>query len=144
MPRIKLNFPDKNFDVSITIPVRITDINYGGHVGNDSLVSVIHEARMQFLQHHGYSEMDIEGTGLIMADLAIEFKNESFYGDLITTKMGAGDITGVSFELYYELSTARAGKEVIIARAKTTMVCYNYAAKKVAPVPEKFKQLLLV
>ena len=144
MPRIKLNFPDKNFDVSITIPVRITDINYGGHVGNDSLVSVIHEARMQFLQHHGYSEMDIEGTGLIMTDLAVEFKNESFYGDVLSIKMAAGDITGVSFELHYEFSTARAGKEVIIARAKTTMVCYNYAAKKVAPVPEKLKQLLLV
>ncbi len=144
MPRIKLNFPEKNFDVSITIPVRITDINYGGHVGNDSLVSVIHESRMQFLQHHGYSEMDIEGTGLIMTDLAVEFKNESFYGDVLSIKMAAGDITGVSFELYYDLCTTRAGKEVTVARAKTTMVCYNYAAKKVAHVPEKLKQLLLV
>lgn len=144
MPRTKLNFPEKKFDLTITIPVRITDINYGGHVGNDSLVSVIHEARMQFLHHHGYSEMEIEGTGLIMADLAVEFKNESFYDDVLSIKMAAGDITGVSFGLYYELGTTRAGKEVIIARAKTTMVCYNYAVKKVAPVPEKFKKLLLV
>ena len=61
MPRIKIDLPEKFFDVEINIPVRITDINYGDHVGNDSLVGIIHEARMQFLQRYNFTELDIEG-----------------------------------------------------------------------------------
>ncbi|MCU0364969.1 MAG: hypothetical protein MUE93_04775 [Ignavibacteriaceae bacterium] len=40
MPRIKIETPDK-FIFSTEIPIRITDINYGGHLGNDSLLSII-------------------------------------------------------------------------------------------------------
>ena len=49
MARIKIELPD-NFPFTTSIPVRITDINYGGHVGNDTVLSIIHEARMQFLK----------------------------------------------------------------------------------------------
>ena len=51
MERIKLNLPEQ-FLFSTNIAVRITDINYGGHVGNDSFLSLIHEARQQFLNHY--------------------------------------------------------------------------------------------
>jgi acyl-CoA thioester hydrolase len=143
MARIKIDPPQKYFDIPIQIPVRITDINYGDHVGNDSLVSIIHEARMQFFGHYGYTELNIEGSiGLIMSDLVIEFKNESFYKDIIDVKLGRGDISKVSFELMYTLSTARDNKQIIIANAKTTMVCYDYAVKKVAPLPGKLTDIL--
>ena len=112
MPRIKIDLPEKFFDLSIKIPVRITDINYGDHVGNDSLVSIIHEARMQFLQHHGFTELNIEGVGLIMSDLIVEFKNESFYKDIIEVKIGVGDISKVSFELLYKLVSLKNNEEV--------------------------------
>jgi YbgC/YbaW family acyl-CoA thioester hydrolase len=142
MPRINIEPPDKFFNISIKIPVRITDINYGGHVGNDSLVSIIHEARVQFLRQHGFTELNIEGVGLIMSNLVVDFKNESFYQDIVEVKMGTVDISRVSFELFYQLSTARNNKEVIIANAKTTMVCYNYLLKKVVSVPQILKEIL--
>ena len=143
MPRIKIDLPEKFFNISINIPVRITDINYGDHVGNDSLVAIIHEARMQFLQHYGFTELNIEGIGLIMSDIIVEFKNESFYKDIIDIKMGRGDISKVSFELFYRLITIRNNEEVIIANAKTTMVCYDYKLKKVVALPEKLKDILI-
>lgn len=142
MPRVKIDLPEKFFNISIKIPVRITDINYGDHVGNDSLVAIIHEARMQFLQQYGFTELNIEGIGLIMADLIVEFKNESFYKDIIDVKMGRGDISKVSFELFYRLITIRNNEEVIIANAKTTMVCYDYELKKVVALSEKLKDIL--
>jgi len=46
MARIKIEIPDK-FIYKTEIPIRITDINYGGHLGNDSLLSIIHEARVR-------------------------------------------------------------------------------------------------
>ncbi|MDB5199989.1 MAG: thioesterase [Chitinophagaceae bacterium] len=142
MPRVKIDLPEKFFNISIKIPVRITDINYGDHVGNDSLVAIIHEARMQFLQHYGFTELDIEGIGLIMSDLTVEFKNESFYKDIIEIKIGRGEISKVSFEFFYKLTTSRKNEEIIIANAKTTMVCYNYELKKVVSIPGKLKDIL--
>ncbi len=79
MPRIKLELPSA-FSFSTKIPVRITDLNYGGHVGNDTILTFIHEARIQFLKNAGYSELDFAGVGMIMSDVMIEFKNELFYG----------------------------------------------------------------
>jgi acyl-CoA thioesterase FadM len=126
----------------ITIPVRITDINYGNHLGNDAFVSIIHEARMQWLHQYGYTELNIEGTGLILADLIVEFKNESFYGDSIEVTIAAGEISKVSFELYYRLETKRNNQPILLALAKTGMVCYDYDAKKITAVTGTIKELL--
>ena len=78
MARIKIK-PPQQFSFSAEIPVRITDLNYGGHVGNDTILSILHEARAQFLRYHGYSELNLHGVGLIMSDVGIEFKSELFY-----------------------------------------------------------------
>ncbi|MCH5718100.1 acyl-CoA thioesterase [Niabella hibiscisoli] len=59
MARIKVPLPP-HFTFSTSIAIRITDVNYGGHVGNDAILSIIHEARLQFLKALGYSEMNIE------------------------------------------------------------------------------------
>ena len=142
MPRIKLEIPENKIAV-LSIPVRITDINYGNHVGNDAFVSIIHEARMQWLQQHGYTELNIEGTGLILADLIVEFKSEAFYGDIIEIIISVGEISKVSFELFHQLSATRNEKNILLALAKTGMVCYDYENKKVISIPEELKGILL-
>ena len=102
MSRIKIDLPD-SFSFTAVIPIRITDINYGNHVGNDAVLSIIHEARMQFLSKHGYTELNLEDVGLIMTNVGIEFKKEMFYGDTIEIKIAATDFTAVGFDLYYLL-----------------------------------------
>lgn len=141
MTRIKIKIPQPIIATFI-IPVRITDINYGNHVGNDAFVSIIHEARMQWLHEHGYTELNIEGAGLIMSDLVVEFKNESFYGDQVEVKLSAGEKSRVSFELYYQLSAKRNNETLLLANAKTGMICYDYNAKKVLAIPEQLRVLL--
>jgi acyl-CoA thioester hydrolase len=66
------------------------------------------------------------------------------YGDVIEVLLGVGEISKVSFELYYTLSTQRHNSTVILALAKTGMVCYDYAAKKVVAVPGQLKEILSV
>lgn len=141
MARLKLELPQKLL-ATVSIPVRITDINYGNHLAHNSLVEIIHEARVQFLNQHGFTELNVGGTALIMSELIVEFKNESFYKDLLQIKIFSGEITGVSFELFYEISVQTKEQKIIIAFAKTGMVCYNYDIKKVRAVPEKLKMLL--
>jgi aconitate hydratase len=73
MERVRVNIPEF-FSFKTKIPIRITDVNYGGHVGNDSFLAMIQEARLQFYKHYGYSEINVEGMGTIMVDVAIEYK----------------------------------------------------------------------
>jgi acyl-CoA thioester hydrolase len=134
MVRIKIELPS-SFHFTTTIPVRITDLNYGGHVGNDTILSIIHEARMRFLHHYGYTEMNFAGVGMIMRDAAIEFKNELFYGDIVKASVAIAEISKVSFELYYKLEKETAGKLILAATAKTGMICYNYDKKKITAIP---------
>jgi acyl-CoA thioester hydrolase len=134
MARIKIEMPE-HFSFITYMHIRITDLNYGGHVGNDMILSIIHEIRVQFLQHYGYKEFDIEGAGLIMNDVAIGFKNEIFYGDKIKASVVAGEFSKVRFEIFYKLEKETAEKNILVANAKTGMVCYDYAAKKIVNVP---------
>ena len=132
MARIKLTIPT-SFAFSTQIPVRITDINYGNHLGNDSVVSILHEARMQYLQSIGYTELSFAGIGLIMSDVAIEFKAEAFYGDMLKAYVTAVDISRVGFDLYYKL--VKKENEEIVALAKTGMICFDYEKRKVTVLP---------
>jgi YbgC/YbaW family acyl-CoA thioester hydrolase len=134
MARIKISLPEQ-FNFSVTIPIRITDLNYGGHVGNDTILTLLHEARMQFLRHFGYSELEFESTSLIMSDAAIEFKSELFYGDIVKVYVTATDFSKAAFDICYELINEK--NEKVVAVAKTGMVCFDYSTKKVTFVPEE-------
>lgn len=136
MTRIKLQLPS-HFSFSCQVPVRITDINYGGHVGNDTVLTIIHEARMQYLKNLGYSEMNFGGTGMIMSEVTIEFKNELFYGDVVLVSVTAGEITRIGFDIFYKLEKESAGKRLTVANAKTAMICYDYEKKKIVGLSEE-------
>jgi acyl-CoA thioesterase FadM len=103
MARIKIDLPDK-FDFSTDIRVYINSINYGGHLGNDSLLSLIHEARIRFLNHHGFSESDIDSVGIIMVDTVILYKSEGFYGDVLTFEVAVSDIGKVGCDFFYRIT----------------------------------------
>jgi acyl-CoA thioesterase FadM len=142
MPRTKLVLPE-HFSFTTEIPIRITDLNYGGHVGNDSVLTLIHEARVQFLIHHGYQELDLAGVGLIMADVTIEFRSELFYGDPLRASVTASEFSRVGFDLYYKLEKQVGEKWVSVSFARTGMICYNYSLKKIAAVPKEVLNKLL-
>lgn len=132
MARIRIEFP-ASFDFIATIPVRITDLNYGGHVGNDTILSIIHEARAQLLKSLDYSENDFAGTGLIMGDVVINYKSELFYGDLVKASVAVINLSRASFDVVYLLET----KDKRIAEARTGMVCFDFVKKKVISIPQE-------
>ena len=142
MARVKLKFPAENPLFTATISVRIGDINYGNHVGNDAILSIIHEARMQMLSSFGYTEMDAGGNSMIMADVMIAYKGEAFYGDELTVKLYAEEITTHTFDLLYHISTPRNGVQTDIAHAKTGMACFDYQERKIAAMTAEFRKML--
>lgn len=137
MARIKLRAPEPVIFETV-IPIRIGDINYGGHLGNDAVLSIIHEARLQALSAKGFSEMDAGGPGLIMGDCAIVFKNEAFYGAALNVTIGVDDAKMSGFDFVYQLTDNKSEK--IIALAKTAMVFFDYNARRVTKAPEPFQR----
>ena len=133
MPRIKVNLPE-TFGFSVVVPVRITDLNYGGHLGNDALLSILHEARVQFLLHLGRPEVDrATGQGHIMADVAIEYKGEAFHGDQLRIDMAVDDVQKYGFDIVYQVRN-QDGRAV--ARAKTGMVSFDYNTRTLRALGE--------
>jgi len=139
MARIKLDPPRKVL-FSDEIPVRITDINYGGHLGNDAMLSILHEARMRFLMSKGWSEKSVEGSGLIMADAAVVFKSEAFHGEILEVEMGVDDLSNIGFDILYSVVEKSSRRQV--AAAKTGMVFFDYERKRLGRVPDTFKPKL--
>jgi acyl-CoA thioesterase FadM len=141
MARLKIDLPT-SFPFQTFIEVRITDLNYGGHVGNDTILSIIHEARFRLLHQKGFTELNIGNIGLIMSDVAIEFKSEVFYGDRLKASVLATEFSAFSFEVYYLLEKERDQKFITVAKAKTAMAGFDYQLKKLAAIPDNFKKMI--
>lgn len=131
-----------HFPFKAAIPIRITDVNYSNHVGNDSVLSIIHEARMLFLAHYGYSELSFESKALIMRSVAIEYKAELFYGDQLEVSVTARNFTKQKFEIVYKLEKIVDDKRIIAAKASTVMACFDYENRKLAHMPDAAMQKL--
>ena len=142
MARVKIAFPDAPPIFETGIAVRISDVNYGGHVGHDAFLSIMHEARMQWLASHGATELDVMGAALIMADAALVYKGEAFYGDVIDAAIYAGDTTLSGFELLYRFTKMHDGSQKLLLEGKTGMLCFDYAARKIQEMPEALHALL--
>ena len=136
MPRLKLTLPE-SLPFSTRLEVRVSDINYGGHLGNDAVLAFIHEARIRFLRSLGYSELDIEGVGIIMMDAEVVYRAEAFHGDELTVEVGVADTSSHGCEFFYRLRNTSSGSEV--ARAKTGMAFFDYGTHTIAPLPEGFR-----
>jgi acyl-CoA thioester hydrolase len=138
MSRIRLKQLDQ-YPFSTKIVVRVTDLNYGGHLGNDSLLSLVHEARVAFLAIHGFTEIDCGGVSLTMGDAAIVYQGEAYAGDLLNIDVAAGEPSQSGFRLFYRLTRVSDGQK--IALAETGMVCFDYKTKKIRPLPKAVEDI---
>ncbi|QJD71380.1 thioesterase family protein [Marinobacterium sp. LSUCC0821] len=140
MARIKIDMPD-NYLFSTTLDVRISDINYANHLSNDSVLSFVHESRVRFLRQYGYTELDVEGLGIIMTDSAIVYKAEGFYGDQVQVDITVGDFNKYGCDIFYLMTNKATAVE--IAHVKTGIVFFDYETRKVVTLPEGFRANLL-
>lgn len=134
MARIKVDIPEK-FIFSTEIPVMIRDINYGGHLGHDSVLPLTHEARVRFLENLNYTEMDFGGYGIILSGVIIEYINESFYGDTVLIKIGLTGFHKNGLDLVYQLENR--DNNSLIARVLTSIIFFDYKNRKVVRIPEE-------
>jgi YbgC/YbaW family acyl-CoA thioester hydrolase len=134
MSRVQHDLPEKSI-FTTEIAVRATDLNYGGHVGNDTILSFMQEARVQFYRALGFkNEVSLENSvGQIITDAAIQYKSESFLGDVLTIRIAVADFNKYGFDMFYIIENKATGKSVAIG--KTGIVCFDYDKRKIATIP---------
>ena len=135
MPKIKVKKFEK-YEFLYETKINVRDINYGGHLSNDSVVGLMHEARINMLNQMECSELDLgDGkTGLIMSDLAVSFKAEGFMLDKIGIFTHIDEINDATFRIFYKIMRG----DTVLVLAETGMVAYNYIQKQIGEVPIEF------
>ncbi|BCD87654.1 hypothetical protein PSm6_40610 [Pseudomonas solani] len=137
MARLTLNFPEDQFCYSTHLTVRVTDINGANHLGNDSMISMISEARARFLFDFGITETEGDGTGIIVTDLATTYRAEAHARDQLLFEVGVMDFNRYGGDITFRITRPADGK--LVAMAKSGFVFFDYHASKVVEMPEKFR-----
>ncbi|MDR0775238.1 MAG: thioesterase family protein [Azonexus sp.] len=135
MSRIKIDLPAR-FAFATEVPITINLINYGNHLDNAALLMLVSEARVRFFKALGYSELDVEGIGIIIADAAVQYRSEAFHGEIMVVEMAAGDFNQYGCDLVWRLTEQASGREV--ARGKHGIVFFDYAARQPTGAPAAF------
>lgn len=119
---------------STSIPIDISAVNYGGHLGHDRLVSMMHEARLHFFKELGQTEADFFGNGLILKTLNVDYLQEAFWGEALTFRITVSEINRASFGLHYDILRG----ETMIATADIVLIGFDYQSRKVARLSQEF------
>ena len=139
MARIEINLPDK-FIFSTNIPIRISDINRGGHLSWDSMWRILDEASVQFWSSLDDPEKEDKSNSHITVDAGINYKRQAFHGQTLKVEIATNDFSSKGFDLVFRVTELDSGAE--IARAKAGILCYDYQTQKVIPIPEKLRNNL--
>ena len=140
MPRIKIDLPEQ-FSFATELAIYQSHINYGGHLDNAQLLTLVSEARVRFFKSLGYRESDVAGGPIVVGDLVAQYKSEGFHGETMRVRMLPVDFNRYGFDLVYCMDCVDTGREV--ARGKIGIVFIGKASRKVAPIPDSIRQLLL-
>jgi len=135
MSRVKIEEPD-HYIFTASIKTRITDLNYGGHVGNDRIFAFMHDARVQFFKFLGYEdELNFDGLGNIQTDAAITYKAEVFAHENIEIAIGIMDVNKYGCDFVYKFTKSDGS---LAALGKTGVVFFDYEKRKIASIPQSF------
>lgn len=138
MARVKIEFPETTL-FTHELSVRITDLNYGNHLAHDRLISLLHEARAQFFIANNMREHDIEGVGIIMADIAVAYTAEAHFGQRMQIEVALADFTRKGCDMLYRMTCKES--DTVVAIAKTGLVFFDYETKEPVSIPQAFLKL---
>ncbi len=126
----------EDFKFSIPLTVRASDLNYGGHVGYQNFFAFFQEARLAYLNQFGFSELDIDGYGMIVAEANCKYKQELHLNQPIRIGCRVDKLKSKLFVMNYKIEST----ENICAEGFTKNLCFDYKVKKIVKLPAVFIQ----
>ena len=140
MTRKSITLPD-SFLFATEYDVLYTDVNSANHLGADRVLPIAMEAQLRFIKQLGYAEATaFEDAGLIMAHAEVQYLAEAEYGDRLRVELAVDNIETKSLELLYRITNLSSDSEM--ARVATTLLFFDYRAKRVVGIPDHFRKLV--
>lgn len=120
------------FRFSTEVRVRWGDCDAFGHLNNASYLSLFEEARLDYWKA---VVPDVPFTGMAIAHVSVDFTGQAYPGDVLTIRLAVTELKRTSFWAAYEV--LREG--VVVARAKSAQVFFDYATQQPTPIPDAFR-----
>lgn len=139
MSRVRVSSPEQ-FLFSMERSVGISDLNYARHVDSVAMVQILNEARLQFLASLGFTEGNIYGLGMVVTDMAVDYRAESFANDHLIIDVGVSEFNRYGFD--FSLQVTNSSLENVVCGAKIGVVFFDFDNHQIAPMPDAFKNLL--
>jgi len=140
MERVKLDFPAEAVIHRHPLTVRVTDMNYGRHLGHDALISLLHEARIQAFAALDLPEWDMHGYPSVIADLAVQYQSEARWPDALMIATAVPEPQSKALTIYQRIY--QADSQQIVATARVSQLLIDLASGRPVEVPEQVKQAL--
>ena len=138
MGRVAIELPER-FPYAVELEVRVGDLNYGNHLGNDAVLGLIHEARRRYIRSLGSDEIGADRVGFVVADAAVIYRAQAFYAVRLRIEVAAGEFASRSCAFFFRVSAADGR---VVAEARTGMVSFDFEAQKAVSMPEALRAKL--
>lgn len=139
MTRVKVEVPEQ-FLFTMERNVGISDVNYARHLDSVTMVQILHEARLQFLASLGFTEGNIFGLGMVVTDMAVDYRSESFANDRLIIDVGVDNFNRYGLDI--TLQVTNSALESVVCQAKIGVVFFDFDKHQITPMPEAFTSLL--
>ena len=125
------------------ITIRYADLDSHGHVNNAVALSYLESARLGFYQAVGiWYPSPTMHTGMVVAHIDIGYLMPILFTDQIQVRLELARIGNKSFTLAFTIETI--AEHTPLARGSTVMVAYDNKTKASIPIPEDWREKLLL
>lgn len=124
------------------IQLRFADMDSLGHVNNANYLTYIELARCNYLNEVLEIPVDFSDLSVILAKAELDFIKPVKFGDSIEIGCACSRIGNKSFDLTYEIFQKTKDEQVLVLKAKTILVAFNYPKDATVEIPKNWKDAL--
>ena len=141
MPRVNL-IELKKYEFRYHVTVQARDVNSTEHLDHKVVLGMIQDARTNIFHVLGMKESSIDGgrTGVILADLVVNYKAEVFTFEKLWVESHFGEFDEKSFRIFFRISKDEG--KCLVALIEAGFVVYDYLKRSIAQMPESFRRAI--
>lgn len=125
--------------IQTPVQVRFSDCDMAGHIHNAVYLQFFETGRMHFFVSQLGPNWDWREKGLILKKNEVLYHSPGQLEDQLTVTVNCIHIGETSFTLSYQVENQH---NVLRAEGSSVMVCMDYVAGKVIPIPSEMLTIL--
>ena len=92
------------------------------------------------MNHKELSTFEVNGLDFVMADLAVVYQSEGFYGETLKIEVAPDNLHKYGCDIVYRVTETRSSRPE--AKAKTALMLMDYNSRRPVNPPESLKARL--